>query len=457
MEFTVWSVITDLGLVCALLIVAQLLRARIRLLQRMFLPASIIAGLAGLALGPNALDVLPFSEQVADYPGVFIVLIMSAVPLGQAFPLRRMASRVGALYSYSQAGEALMWGLGLVFGLAFLGLVWDLPDGFGLLLALGWAGGFGTAAAAGSSFEDRGWQEATSLGYTAATAGVVVCIVGGLILTKWAARNGAASDLAGFEELPEELRSGLIPPAQRPSIGTATTSPSSLESLTLHLGLILLPAMGAYYLGELLDDTWPDISIPLFAIGFVLGLLLQGGIVLTRTREHVDKDTISSLSGTFADLLIAFAITSIVPEVVADNAVPLALLLLFGLAYCLVLLRYVTPLFFRERWFERGIFTWGWMTGSVATGIALLRIVDPRRKSDTLEDFGLAYLGVAPVEIILISVTPIAVTAGYAWGVAGATLAFGIATIVLARLLGWWSVAPVEAHESAVVDQEVRS
>lgn len=438
MEFTVWSLVTDLGIICALLMIAQMLRAKLRILQASFLPASIIAGAAGLAFGPNGVDVLPFSDQISTYPGVLIVLIMAAVPLGFT-PPRRMARRIGAFYSYSQAGEIFMWGLGLLFGLALLGQIWELPDGFGLLLALGWAGGFGTAAAAGSSFEQRGWAEATSLGYTAATVGVVVCIVGGLIATRWAAKK-RLTELTAFDELPEEYRTGLVRPEDRRPIGTATLSSSTLESLTLHLGLILVPAGAGYYLNQWFKELWPSVSIPLFSLGFVFGLLLQLGLLATKLSRHVDRPTITTLTGSFADVLVAFAITSIVPQVVADNLAPLIVLFVFGLVYCVVLLRYVTPLFFPDRWFERGIFTWGWMTGSVPTGIALLRIVDSRNKSNTLEDFGIAYLGVAPVEIVLITVVPVAVSTGFGWAVVAATLAFGVFTVVLARMLGWWAV-----------------
>jgi glutamate:Na+ symporter, ESS family len=439
MEFTPWALVTDLAIICALLMLAQVLRARVRLIQASFLPASIIAGAAGLALGPNGLDVLPFSDQISKYPGVLIVLIMAAVPLG-FIPPRKMARRVGAFYSYSQAGEVFMWSLGLLFGLAVLGQIWELPDGFGLLLALGWAGGFGTAAAAGSAFEDRGWAEATSLGYTAATVGVVVCIVGGLIATKWAARRGLTTDLASFDELPQEFRTGIVPASERRSIGTATISSNTLESLTLHIGLILVPAGAAYLLNLWLAEIFPAVSIPLFSIGFVLGLVLQLGLIATKLSTFVDRTTVNTLTGSFADVLVAFAIAAIVPRVVADNLVPLLLLFVFGLVYCVVLLRFVTPIFFRDRWFERGIFTWGWMTGSVPTGIALLRIVDSRHKSGTLEDFGIAFLGVAPVEIILITVVPVAVATGFGWTVALATLAFGIFTVAMARLLGWWAV-----------------
>jgi ESS family glutamate:Na+ symporter len=155
-------------------------------------------------------------------------------------------------------------------------------------------------------------------------------------------------------------------------------------------------------------------------------------------------------------VLVAFAITSIVPRVVADNLAPLIVLFVFGLVYCVVLLRYVTPLFFPDRWFERGIFTWGWMTGSVPTGIALLRIVDSRNKSNTLEDFGIAYLGVAPAEIVLITVVPVAVSAGFGWAVVAATLVFGVFTVLLARMLGWWSV-PLREDVASQSTQPERS
>jgi ESS family glutamate:Na+ symporter len=95
---------------------------------------------------------------------------------------------------------------------------------------------------------------------------------------------------------------------------------------------------------------------------------------------------------------------------------------------------------FRDQWFARGIFTWGWMTGSVATGIALLRIVDPRHKSGTLPDFGLAYVAIIPIEIVLISLSPQIVSNGYGWVLVAATVVFGIATLAVARAVGWWKV-----------------
>lgn len=443
MEFTAWSVLTDLGFISVLLLAGKLIRAKVKPVQRLFIPASIMAGLLGLALGPNGAGIIPFSDQIAVYAEILIAVIFAAIPLGQVFDLRGIAGRAGALWSYSMAMYLLQWGLGLLFALTVLGLIWDLPEGFGLMLAAGWAGGFGTAAAIGSSFEGLGWNEATSLGFTSATVGVAVCIVGGLALTKWGARTGNTSILTDFGELPDELRTGLVARERREPVGEGTVSPASLEPLAFHLGLVLAVTLVAYYLSQLGASIFPQIVIPVFAVAFLVGLALQVTLARSGAAEYVDRGTVSGITGTTTDLLVAFGIASIVPSVVANYVVPLTILLIFGLVYCLVLFRYLTPLMFSEYWFERGIFTWGWATASVATGIALLRIVDPKLESNTLEDFGVAYVGFAPVEIAVATFAPFIVAFGFAWAFIGGSVLIGLGALALAWVMGWWAVGRV--------------
>ena len=80
-----------------------------------------------------------------------------------------------------------------------------------------------------------------------------------------------------------------------------------------------------------------------------------------------------------------------------------------------------------------GFFTWGWATGSVATGIALLRIVDPELESGTVEDFGYAYIPLIPIEGAAVAIAPLLVVAGASWSVA---LIWGIIA-----LAGFWVLA----------------
>ena len=58
------------------------------------------------------------------------------------------------------------------------------------MLATGFYGGHGTAAAVGSAFESLGcWDEALALGMTSATAGIIGGIIGGVSLINWATRK----------------------------------------------------------------------------------------------------------------------------------------------------------------------------------------------------------------------------------------------------------------------------
>src|SRR5699024_5579779 len=144
-----------------------------------------------------------------------------------------------------------------------------------------------------------------------------------------------------------------------------------------------------------------------FSLAFVVGLVVQRILVRTGGETYVSKEVISRISGSATDILVAFGIASISVSVVLDYMVPLLLLFAIGLVIAYFFFAILSQRFFPQHWFERGIFTWGWNTGTVAMGIALLRIVDPHAKSKTLDDYGLAYIPIAPVEIMLIIFGPL--------------------------------------------------
>src|SRR5699024_12195605 len=112
-------------------------------------------------------------------------------------------------------------------------------------------------------------------------------------------------------------------------------------------------------------------------------------------------------------------IESIQPHVGARLVNSLTMRFFLGLGLTLFLGLCVAPRLMQHGWFERSIFTWGWSTGAVATCIAMLRVVDPELKSGTMEDFGLAYIPVTPVEITAATFVPPLIFAGAAWAVVG--------------------------------------
>lgn len=72
----------DFAFASLFIVIGQLIRAKVPLVQKFFVPASMIAGFIALALGNQGLDVLPFSGSIGSYPGVLIILIFAAVGMG---------------------------------------------------------------------------------------------------------------------------------------------------------------------------------------------------------------------------------------------------------------------------------------------------------------------------------------------------------------------------------------
>jgi len=438
MDFSPWVLFTDIGLISLLLLVGTIIRAKVKFVQQLFLPASIIAGLLALLLGPNGLKLLPFSDQMGVYPAILIAVIFGTLPLlSPRIDWNAIKTRVGSMWSYSQLAMVLMWGGGLLFALLLINPFWDVHDGFGLLLASGFVGGHGTAAAIGATFAQNGWEDATSLAMTSATVGILSAILIGIVFIKWGSSKGHTSFLASFKDLPDELRTGLISPESRTKSETDTVSSISIDPYVFHLSIITIIAMGGYYLSQLGAMLLPSVVIPAFSLAFLVGLFVKKILTSTDTDKYVSKDVVSRISGSATDILVAFGIGSISISVVLDYAVPLILLFVFGLVYAFLFFTVFSKKFFPEYWFEKGIFTWGWTTGTVAMGMALLRIVDPKSESKTLDDYSLAYIPIAPVEILLITFAPMLVLNSQGFVFVAITFVFSFVIYLMAIKYKW--------------------
>jgi len=116
--------------------------------------------------------------------------------------------------------------------------------------------------------------------------------------------------------------------------------------------------------------------------------------------------------------------------VIVQYALPLAILFTVGFILCGLIVRLFGPLFLGEAWFEGALFTWGWITGMMARGMALLRIVDSEHRSRVLDSFAFSYLFVIPVEVGLITFAPQLMAHDMSW------LVFAATALIAALLLG---------------------
>ncbi|WMJ84186.1 sodium/glutamate symporter [Oscillospiraceae bacterium LTW-04] len=438
---TLWTVFIDVGLMGGLLLIGQLMRAKLKIFQKLLIPPALIAGFLALLFGPNGLGYLPFSEGLGTYASVLIVLIFAAMPIGDK-PNKEALSgpAIGGMFFNITGIVVLQYAVGMFLTVYVLNHFYDLNPGFGLMMATGFYGGHGTAAAVGQAYNTLGWEEASALGYTTATVGIIGGIILGVVIINWGTRKGYTSYVTSPKNLPASMRTGLIQPEdQLPSTKT-TVSTICLDPMAFHLAVVLLPSLAGYYLSQYLKPII-GVSIPAFCTALLFGFIINAIFNRTGAHKYIDRGSISRISGASTDFLMISGIGSLKLGVVVKYAIPLLVVCLTGFAinwlWFLLVGKYASP----KDWFERNMMVWGHATGVAATGVMLQRVVDPDLKSRGIEDSGIADLFNRPIVVGLQVIPPLVMTSMSALGPHIVTWAcFGIVAVmfIASYLFKWW-------------------
>ena len=400
---------------CVLLGLGHVLRSRIRLLQKLYLPSCVIGGLIGLiaiqifAAGAGDCRICTSMDNWLDtitgpwnkIPSLLINVVFACLFLGVKLPkLSELWKRSGPQVVY---GQIVAWGQYVVgLGLWIFLLSWafkslKLPDMFAGILPVGFEGGHGTAAGMGPVFAEHDWAEGQDMAMTSATFGIISAIVVGMILVNWAVRKGYAVKHKDLAEQVEDDSISVIPVDQRPIAGRLTVHSDVIEAFSLHLvfvglavgigmlikqGLLLIESQSPY-----LSEKHLMASFPLFPLCMIGGLVVQ--LFEEKFDKHhlIDLGLIRRTQNASLDFLVVAAIATINLAVVKTALTPLLILVAAGIAwnvFCvMVLARRILP----DAWFERAIAEMGQSMGVTATGLLLLRVVDPDYETPAADAF----------------------------------------------------------------------
>ena len=445
-------VLVDFGIISTLIMIAHLLRNRIKILQNTYVPSAIIAGVMALFLGKEYLDILPFSlntnnqTNISTYPGFLVVLLFSTLFLGKrkkSLSLKKTLEQCGDTFFYNLCSIFGQYGFSLLFGVIFLSPLFpNLPKSFALLLPAGFAGGHGTASAIGSVLETYGFEGALSIGYACATVGILIAILLGMVIINIATRLGWTRLIQSVSEMPISMKTGFVPEEEQQSMGRETVSPIALDPLTWHIAIVIATSVFAYQITELIN-AFSGLSVPTFCVALLTGAFLQKLLNIIKVGRYVDQHLIHRIGSMVTDFLVAFGIASMSLNVVFGFALPLVIMFIFGTLFTLCTIWFLGRHLCHNFWFERSMLMFGWNTGSVATSMILIRIVDPDMQSGALEDFGISYFGVAFAEISIISLIPHLVGQGIIMWPALVLIAGFFICILLSKILvGWFSSSP---------------
>ena len=88
------------------------------------------------------------------------------------------------------------------------------------------------------------------------------------------------------------------------------------------------------------------------------------------------------------------------------------------------------------------LFLCAFATGVMATGVTLLRVVDPDAKTGTLEDYGIAYVVLSFLSVIIPIVVPAMILGGQSWALGIGATVLAIAGIILSKVMVGWFTQP---------------
>ena len=397
--------------IAILLLAGVLIRDIFKPIRKTFLPASVIGGVIGLILGPQFLNVIPIPDLFGQLAGPFGVIMMTSAVFGIELKLGKLKN--SAKYTLMMFGT---WGAQCVIGLALGELLrkwFDLPQGWGMLGVASFFGAHAIVPSVSTAYESVGAETAQAvmgLGMTISTIGMVVSFILGSILVNIAVRKGWTKYMQKPEQVPAYTLGGIMPEEKRESLGNTVTSEISINSVCMQFCWLLLAFGIGYGVIKIVLLKYFGISVlsnmPDLACGMIGAIILWPILKKIKLERYVDRRSSVQIANGCLDFMICGAVASIQLDIVADNLVAItvlcAVLTLFVTVYCLVVIRKTC----REDWFEKAAILFGQNTGSTASGLTLLKMVDPDMESTALEDFGIFQSTLGPVTAILMAVFP---------------------------------------------------
>lgn len=387
-----WSFIIVLAVIFGAILIAGIMRRNIKFIDRSHIPESVIAGFLVLAAGGvwKAITGDPMIE-----PHILEELTYHGLGLGVvALSLRTLKkdsthskkdifnTSVTVVSTYLIQGIA-----GLIVTIALF-YIFNTFAAAGILLPMGFGQGPGQAYVWGKNFTELGFENGVSYGLSIAAIGFIVACLGGIFfLRHFIGKKGIDPN--------EYVKKALCGNEKEPSAEGKERSSNSAESLTVQLALVFV----SYGLGYLImyiihrlcsgipfyDNTVCSVMWGLnFLVGTVIALLIRSLLSFLfekgyTKQTYIDNAMLNRISGTMFDLMVTASIAVINLEAFLHKEFILSLILVsvIGTVVTFVYVKKVCEKLFSGYKDEAFLSLYGMLTGTVSTGMILLREIDP--------------------------------------------------------------------------------
>ncbi len=373
-----------IAIVGILLVVATIIRLKLKFLQKIFIPASLLAGVIGLILGPYALKIIPqdMMSSIGALPGRLITIVFACMLLGiqkkenDKTMLRDTMAGLGWLWSCS----FMQVGIPAILCAFILIPIFGVNPLFASLTEIGFAGGHGTAGGMAQVFEEMGWQDGASLGSTMATVGLLCGIIGGMIIINLGVRKNYTKVLVNIPT--SQVHNEIYPEGSREASSYKTIDQDVVESFAFHIGIIGIAILIGRAIVVGFKFIFTAKSLPLFPFAMIGGWIINSIVQKTPLKDLFDRKTFQRIQGVALEILIVCAMAAIKIPIVVAYFLPILITTISVMLLMLVWFFWLSPRIFKDAWFEQGIIRFGTFCGVSAVGYMLLRTTDPQMETN---------------------------------------------------------------------------
>ncbi len=397
-DVPVWSFVLTMFFLFFSMMVANTLRNVIRPLRKLMIPSSVLGGLLLLLadficreLSGRSL-VSASTLEMLTYHGLGLGFV--AMALRNMEKKQDARSRTGGFDSGVTVVSTYL--IQALVGLLITMLCYYLLDSFwasGLLLPMGFGQGPGQAYNWGHTYETvYGFTDGTSFGLTIAAMGFLSASIGGVIYLNVLRRRGIIRGSREETVMDTELTIEQVSGANEIPLS------ESMDKFSVQIALVFIAYIAAYLFmrgidaivstGILGNFGFNTVRPLVWGFNFLIGTLFallekavlrglkKAGII---KREYTNNFMQNRISGFLFDLMVVASIAAIRLDAFTERPfiIPLSLICAAGAVVSYLYLEPLCGKVFPQYRHEAFLSLYGMLTGTVSTGVILLREVDP--------------------------------------------------------------------------------
>lgn len=393
-NISLWSPIIQIGTIAGLILFANVLRRKIPFIRKTLMPTAVLAGFLLLLLKSMGLLEIIHTEFLESL--TYHALALGFIALSLRKPEKNnesgalIGSKSGALIVSTYLVQAIV---GLVISLALAYTI--MPDFFkasGILLPMAYGQGPGQANNVGTTYQVLGMEGGRSFGLSLAAAGYLcACLVGVIYLNIYNRKGKVSRDkqdivVSGSVTVDTFQDENEIPIEE------------SVDKLSVQVALVALLYLLTYLITwgitALLEAVAPGVastvSTLLWGFNFIIGSVVAmccrsvfTGLksIKWMNRQYRNNYLLSRISGLAFDLMIVAGIASINIEDLKGYWLPFLLMAVAGGVITFIYLEYMCKKLYPSYEYEGFFSMYGMLTGTISSGVLLLREIDPGFKT----------------------------------------------------------------------------